>query len=211
MSDAVSATGIKVQRKALTPPAAVTILTSSVANPTIITTSAPHGLATGDTTTIAGHTGSTPAINGVQTVTRIDDTHFSIPVNVTVAGADGTSVQEWMTIGEITNADPGGKSRNKIPTSNHNEEAESHVLGIVRQDDPTFEINLVGTNASHIAVNADFDNNVKSLWRFKFKSGLMKTGDAYVQKFKLKPVPLDAVQGADLALAWAGLATETWA
>lgn len=212
MSDAVSTTGIKVQRKALSGgPAGVAITSSSVAAHSVITTGAPHGRSSGDTVTIAGHADSTPDINGSQVVTVIDATHFSIPVAVTVAGTGGTAAVEWDTVAEVSNADPGGKSRNKIDTSTHNDGSESHILGILRQDDPTFEINLVGTKASHITLNADIDNNVKASWRFMFPSGITRTGDARVQKFKLKPAPVDGVQGADLALTWAGPVVEVFA
>lgn len=70
----------------------VPIVSSSVANPSVITTSVPHGLATGQRALIAGHTGSTPAVNGDQPVTVIDATSFSIPVDVTVGGTGGTVV-----------------------------------------------------------------------------------------------------------------------
>lgn len=73
--------------------AAVAITSSSVANPSIILTAVPHLFETGDTVAIAGHAGSTPAINGNQIVTKIDATHFSIPVNVTVGGAGGTATR----------------------------------------------------------------------------------------------------------------------
>lgn len=67
----------------------VGIATSSIANPTVITTLTPHGISTGASVTITGHTGSTPSINGTYTATRISNTQFSIPVNVTVAGIGG--------------------------------------------------------------------------------------------------------------------------
>src|SRR3990167_7889406 len=70
---------------------AITISSSSVANPSVITTASAHGFATGDTVTIAGHTGSTPDINGAQVVTYISATTFSIPVNVSVGGTGGTA------------------------------------------------------------------------------------------------------------------------
>lgn len=69
---------------------ATAIATSSVANPTVITTATPHYLWTGDTVTIAGHVGSTPAVDGTRVVTVLSPTTFSILVNVTVAGAGGT-------------------------------------------------------------------------------------------------------------------------
>jgi len=67
-----------------------TIVSSSVANPTVITTTIPHGLTTGDTVTISGHIGSTPALDGDHVVTVLTPTTFTIPVNVTVGGAGGT-------------------------------------------------------------------------------------------------------------------------
>lgn len=70
--------------------AASTISTSSAANPTIITTAAPHLLTTGLYVTIAGHT-STPSINGVWPITVTAANKFTIPVAVTVAGTGGTA------------------------------------------------------------------------------------------------------------------------
>jgi hypothetical protein len=55
------------------------------ANPTVITTSTAHGLASGSTTTISGALGNT-AINGTNVVTVINSTEFSIPVNSTSSG-----------------------------------------------------------------------------------------------------------------------------
>lgn len=76
-----------------------TITSSSVANPTVITTAAAHGLVSGQTVTIAGHAGSTPAINGVHVVTVLTTTTFTIPVNVTVGGTGGTvSVWQWVYV-----------------------------------------------------------------------------------------------------------------
>lgn len=69
---------------------AVPIVSSSVASPTVITTSVPHGLASGDTVQIAGHTGSTPAVDGSRVVTVLSPTTFTVPVAVTVAGTGGT-------------------------------------------------------------------------------------------------------------------------
>jgi hypothetical protein len=75
----------------VTPPATVAITSSSVANPTVLTTAA-HSLAVGSTpvVTISGHTGATPAINGTFPATVLSATTLSIPVNVTVGGTGGT-------------------------------------------------------------------------------------------------------------------------
>jgi hypothetical protein len=71
--------------------AADAIASSSAANPTVVTTSAPHGLTSGETVVIAGHT-STPTINGSRVVTVTGPTTFTVPVNVTVAGTAGGTV-----------------------------------------------------------------------------------------------------------------------
>jgi hypothetical protein len=56
---------------------------SNTGTPATITTGIPHGLITGDSTTISGTT-TTNAINGTHTVTVTSPTTFTIPVNVTV-------------------------------------------------------------------------------------------------------------------------------
>lgn len=76
---------------------AVTITSSSVAKPTVITTATAHGLTTGDVVTIAGHSGSTPSINGEHTVTVTSTTQFTIPVNVTTGGTGGTVTKNGVT------------------------------------------------------------------------------------------------------------------
>lgn len=66
------------------------ITSNSLANPSVVTTPAAHGLITGDVVMIAGVITSNPTINGERTVTVISPTTFSVPVNVTTAGTGGT-------------------------------------------------------------------------------------------------------------------------
>jgi hypothetical protein len=63
----------------------------SVANPTVITTSVPNILTTGDSITITG-SNSTPSVDGTYTVTVLTPTTFTIPVHVTVAGNTGSFI-----------------------------------------------------------------------------------------------------------------------
>jgi hypothetical protein len=114
----------------------------------------------------------------------------------------------FTTIGEITEIDPGSMMRNKIDTSIHNDGSESHVLGILRQADPTFKINYVASDATHISILADIQANVKNSWQILFPSGKTRTGIAFVQMFKFDVAPVDGKQGASLALTWAGIVTE---
>lgn len=67
----------------------VPITSNSAANPTVVTTPIPHGLTSGDIIVISGVAGSSPDINGEQTVTVTSTTEFSVPVN-TSAGSGGT-------------------------------------------------------------------------------------------------------------------------
>ncbi len=69
---------------------ASTIATSSIANPTVITTDANHNLTSGDSVVILGHSGSTPSINGTHIVTVTAPTTFTIDVNVSVGGTGGS-------------------------------------------------------------------------------------------------------------------------
>lgn len=57
----------------------------SVANPTVVTTSAAHGLQTGDYVNFSGST-TTPTVDGLRQVTVTSSTTFTVPVNVTVTG-----------------------------------------------------------------------------------------------------------------------------
>lgn len=114
----------------------------------------------------------------------------------------------FVTVAEITEVDPGGMSRNKIETSTHNDGSESHVLGILRQNDPSLKINFLGSEASHMDILGDITNNVKNAWQFLFPSGKTRTGFGYVQTFKFDPVPVDGKQGASLAITWAGVVVE---
>ena len=73
------------------PGGSLVIVSASAANPTIVTTLCPHGLATGDTIFWTASTGSTPALTTTpqQVVTVLSPTTFSMPVNVTVAATAG--------------------------------------------------------------------------------------------------------------------------
>src|SRR5260221_9162254 len=75
----------------------IEIISSSVANPTVITTRTAHGLTTGDTIWIAGHAGSSPNLNGHfgpggSSVTVTGTTTFTVPTNVTTGGTGGLVV-----------------------------------------------------------------------------------------------------------------------
>lgn len=67
------------------------IVSNSLANPTVVTTLAPHGLADGDVIFFTNSTTSNPLLTATpqQVVTVISPTTFSVPVNVTVAGTAG--------------------------------------------------------------------------------------------------------------------------
>ena len=68
--------------------APLTITANTVANPTIVTSTA-HGLSVGTTSIVIGGSNSTPTIDGARTATYVGANTFSVPVNVTVAGTSG--------------------------------------------------------------------------------------------------------------------------
>lgn len=71
------------------------VSSSSVASPTVITMSAAHTFINGDTVTIAGHTDSSPDLNGEHVISGVTATTFTVPVAVTVAGTGGTATVLW--------------------------------------------------------------------------------------------------------------------
>jgi hypothetical protein len=80
----------------------VTITSNTNANPTVIQTSGPHGLVTGDSVTISGQATGTPLINGDYPVTYSDATHFTIPVTVTVAGGAASLAKTSTDFGGVS-------------------------------------------------------------------------------------------------------------
>lgn len=211
-SNAVTATGILLKRGLVVPPTAVAITAGPAISATGLLnplTAAAHGLSVGDEVTIAGVT-STPTVNGTYVVTSVPTVNtFTITFVCTVAGsAWGTVQQIYAAVGELVEVDPGGSSRNKIPTSNHNDGYSSTVLGILQNSDPSIKINFVGSNATHLAVRSDLAANIKNNWKFLFPSGTYRLGLAYVQAFKFDNVPVDGKQGAACTFVWASQVTE---
>lgn len=72
-----------------------TVASSSVASPTVITTSAAHGFVNGESVTIVGHVDSTPALDGTYTLSNVTSTTFTVPVAITVAGTGGAAMVAW--------------------------------------------------------------------------------------------------------------------
>ena len=73
------------------PQRVIPITSNSQANPSVVTTPVPHGLTTGQIILISGVVGSNADINGERTVTVIDATSFSVPVDASTSGGTGGS------------------------------------------------------------------------------------------------------------------------
>jgi len=119
---------------------AVTITSSSVANPSIITTATPHGFAASGTflVRIAGHSGSTPSINNDYTATYVSASSFSIPVNVTVGGTGGTVVK----LVEIKRATCNGALDTARATSDNLQELLSSCRGNLVWEQGQFKLTI---------------------------------------------------------------------
>lgn len=74
----------------------ITITAFSVANPTYITTSAPHGLTSGQSINITG-SNSTPVADGDWVATVVDPTHITIPLNVTAGTSNAGTIKSTAT------------------------------------------------------------------------------------------------------------------
>lgn len=69
---------------------AITVTSASAANPTSVLTATAHGLVTGDSVVIAGSNKS--GLNTDWTVTVVDATHFTVPLDLTSGAASGGTV-----------------------------------------------------------------------------------------------------------------------
>lgn len=217
MSNAVTATGILIKRGPVVANTTVVLTSTALSSPVGALTAAcisaaPHGLTVGDEVTFAGTAGGVPTMNqsNLVVIAVADTTHFTVavPVTITTGSTGGTLQLTFDAVGELKEVIPGGISRNKIETSTHNDGAESHVLGILRHSDPGMKINYVGTDSTHIAIMSDILNNTKANWKIVFPSGTYRLGLGYVQQFMFDPVPVDAEQGATIAITYASTVTE---
>lgn len=142
----------------------VPITSSSVANPTVITTPVPHGLTTGDSVLIAGHSGSTPDINGEEVVTVLTTTTFTVAQNVTVGGTGGTIVPCKTNAGgagylQVTALTLGGYTNVDIRLRDSDDDVTYADLGTFTAvaAAPTAErIEVAGAVERYLAVSYDF-------------------------------------------------------
>jgi len=94
----------------------ITNIAVAIGGASTVTTSAPHGLVTGDPVTITG-SNSTPVIDGTQTVTYVSANQFSVPVNVTVSGNAGSVIVDTVT---VTNSAYGASNNSSSGTTGFN-------------------------------------------------------------------------------------------
>lgn len=160
--------------------AAVNIASNSVANPTVVTTATAHGLQTGDTVTIASHTGSTPAINGNHTVTVLSPTTFSVAVNVTVGGGASGTVRRTSTRGggivdlHVKNLDRDGASALQVTTVDSVDGAVWTSLGAfsaIAQDIDGTDPTAGESERIEIAASAVIDRYTALVWDFTGSPG----------------------------------------
>lgn len=185
--EAISATGARLG--ATVPvPLRYTITTSSVANPTTITTSAAHGLIIGDTVQILGHTGSTPALDGTYTITNVaTSTTFTIAVNVTVAGSGGTAARVMSTGTTITSSSVANPS--VITTATHGLTTGDSVtisghVGSTPAIDGTYTVTVINSTSFSIPVNVTAGGTGGKVARI-LPLAVQKVTGAVVRNFKL--------------------------
>jgi hypothetical protein len=125
-----------------------TLNSATVANPSVITTTANHNYRTGDSVTISASSGTTPSLNGTYTITVISATTFSIPLNVTVSsGATGTifnNSESKLTASNVSLLAPTGLS-GTIDLNTYN---LASAFWATTADTLTFEISVERTRTS---------------------------------------------------------------
>lgn len=179
----------------------------SIANPTVITTSSPHGLRNEDQIIIT-NSNSTPSIDGVRSVTVLSTTTFSVPVNVTIAGTQGS----WTKTSEIEYASNEVKP-NRIYYSKFNQPEAVPLLNflevsaedkellrifplrdtlfIMKQDGlyrisgttAPFVLSLFDTSCVLVAPDSvDVANNIIYAWTTKGISNIVETGVSEISR-----------------------------
>jgi hypothetical protein len=139
----------------------VPISSASVASSTVVETSSPHGLATGDFVRITG-SNSTPSIDGYRQVTRLTDMTYTFSgifvVNVTVAATAGKSNRvdypcpRQIGLGYITGEGLDGLGRSEDPNP-----AVDWPGGYVGDSEPLYIWGNTGTWAGGIGIVASSD------------------------------------------------------
>lgn len=80
----------------------VSLTSNSQASPTSCLTATAHTFQTGDTVSLAGVTGANADPNGTRVATRVDSTHFTVPVNCgTAGGTGGTATLLAASVGQV--------------------------------------------------------------------------------------------------------------
>jgi Lambda phage tail tube protein, TTP len=121
-----------------------------------------------------------------------------------VASTTGMIVKRnGVVISEVTEVTPGGPQRNKIEVTTHNEKREAFKLGLLRQQEPSFKVNFLGHDSTHVQIMDDIEQCIKMPWSIEFPTGLKRSGDAYVQALIFEVAGLDTPQAATVTLAWA--------
>jgi hypothetical protein len=112
----------------------VAIATSSNANPTHVITAEPHGIVSGQTVTVAGH--SVGGVNGANIATRVSATEFTLPVAST-GGTGGTVARRIFggRVNQPAEAGLGGLGLTPITTRivavDYNDQAKRRVINEV--------------------------------------------------------------------------------
>jgi len=191
--------------------AAVNISTSSVANPSIITTGSAHGFATSGTfiVRIAGHSGSTPSINGDWTATYVSPTSFSIPVNVTVGGTGGNATKCI----QVTRATCNGVIDTARPTSDNLQELLSSCRGNLVWEQGQFKLTIRSPSVAAPTLTLS-PSNIIGEWSFR-NAGLEEKWNlvkaSYVEpangEFKVQDVQWPLVTATNTYLAADGAFT----
>jgi hypothetical protein len=132
----VAIDAVKDSNLTITSKASATISSSGSQSPVQVITSASHGFASGDSVTISGHDNSD--LNGTFTVTVIDATTFSVPIDGSINGP-GTGVGTITPAGSTLSISTSGNTANKVSITTITSTATDAIdidsaLGGVRMD-----------------------------------------------------------------------------
>src|SRR6186713_1298756 len=115
---------------------------------------------------------------------------------------------EWVEVAELRDITPPGLSRNEFDATTQNEDIDSYVLGVLRRETVTVQMNFIPSAETHdhlTGMQYLLINNVMTGWRFRFPDVPPTVWVASGQCSGFKPeAPVDGLMSAECTIRFSG-------
>jgi hypothetical protein len=110
----------------------------------------------------------------------------------------------FTTVAEIGDIDNLGTMRNSFDVSVHNEDIDTHVIGVLRRDPVSFPMNYVAANAGHIAMRTSHYAGTVDGWRVTWPDDDYMIFSGAITNMS-KPAPVDGALRQTITIRPSGL------